>query len=146
MHWRTKNPFSQPRWIVGEFIRTAMHVVYTELPVLPTKNVSSLDPIGRPFAYVSMFDPTCRADSSKSGAARKVYPVLVQTPRFAECAWRLPPPVQAFLHNKFRSQKHKAISFDLKDGKCIVSWTLVVCHFTTYFAQEDTPRLCLSSL
>ena len=56
--WWSKTPSMQLRWIVGEEIPRAANIQYDELPILPMKYQSSLDPTGRPFASVSMFDPT----------------------------------------------------------------------------------------
>ena len=45
--WWSKTPSTQPRWIVGEEIPRVANVQYDELPILPVKYQSSLDPTGR---------------------------------------------------------------------------------------------------
>ena len=114
LQWWQKSPTTNPRWIVGEGIPGTRNVKYAELPVLPVKYASSIDPLGRPFVYVSMFDPTGLTCKAAAGAARRAYAVLVQTPRHLECVWRFPPQVLVFKHNKYKSRRRR---------RCASTWT-----------------------
>ena len=67
-----------------------------------TSYVSSFDPLGCPFVYVNMFDPTCVFSTPASGSSRGNYAVLVQVPYASDCPWRLPAEMATWLDNYYR--------------------------------------------
>ena len=114
---------------------------YSHLPRLPNTYVSSFDPLGRPFAFVNMFDPQCLTTKPRPGSAQRVYAVLVQTPRYAECQWRLPPEVVAFMFSKCRAKKHKRSVFDLHTGEALVKPAIPDSHCMTSSGPMDIQRI-----
>ena len=114
--WRRSNSGS-PNWLVGGHIVLASIVDYFSLPILPKSFPYSNNPLGRPFAFVNMFDPYCKLTRAPPVSSRGIYAILVQLPHAHASPWKIPIEVAAFLFNQYRSKKYHNTCFDLTSGE-----------------------------
>ena len=116
--WRRARTCS-PCWLVGENIATynPSNIDYNLLPILPKSFPYSYDPLGRPFAFVNMYDPRCTLTRPPPGSTRGIYAVLIQLPHTSKAPWKIPIEVAAYLFNNYKSMKHHATCFNLTNGE-----------------------------
>ena len=120
-HYRlTYNDRAPPTWIVGSDLTASKKFTVERLPILPSQYSYSYDPLGRPWAYINMFDPTGTALPDPHWDRRLYAALIIPAGSKPELAWRLPGPVLAWRTNVHASYLKKGQKFDSSTGSLLI--------------------------